>query len=110
MNDNSQYKLIFYIPIKDAERVKESIFSTGAGRLGNYSHCSWQTQGMGQFRALVGANPSIGEIGKLVTVAEFRIEILCTEHNIQAAIAALISSHPYEEPAYEVLNILNHTF
>ena len=102
------YKLIFYVPENDAELVKESVFKTGAGTLGNYSHCSWETKGLGQFKPLTGSNPTIGSQNKLEKVEELRVEILCSNENIKAAVHALKDSHPYEEPAFEVISIENH--
>lgn len=104
------YKLIFYVPTKDSEVVKESIFATGAGSIGNYSHCSWETEGVGQFMPLEGSSPKIGSQNKIEKVQELRVEILCEESNIQAAVDALNTSHPYEEPAYEVISIQNYKF
>ncbi len=104
------YKLIFYVPKDNAEVVKESIFATGAGSIGNYSHCAWETLGTGQFKPLPGANPSIGGINQIEKVIELRVEILCKEDNIKTAIQALKSSHPYEEPAYEIVSIENDKF
>lgn len=101
------YKLIFYVPVNDAEKVKSAIFVTGAGTLGNYSHCSWETQGVGQFKPLVGSNPSIGQQYSLERVDELRVEILCTDKNLRSAIVALKDAHPYEEVAFEVYKIFS---
>lgn len=99
------FKLIFYVPKSDLDSVKSAIFETGAGRIGNYSHCSWEVLGFGQFRPLQGANPSIGMVNKVEKVEEYRVEVLCTEKVIHKAIKALRKSHPYEEPAFEVVKI-----
>ena len=101
------YKLIFYTPKDEAEKVKEAIFATGAGSIGNYAKCSWQTEGIGQFLPLAGSKPTLGTQGEIEQVAELRVEILCTENNIRAAIAAMKEAHSYEEVAYEVLSIEN---
>ncbi len=102
------YKLIVYVPEQSVEVVKEAIFKTGAGKIGNYDKCAWQVLGTGQFRALNGANPTIGTVNALENVPEYRVEILCLEDNILNAIKAMLSSHPYEEPAYEVVSIYNY--
>lgn len=104
------YKLIFYVPICDAESVKNNIFKTGAGSIGNYSHCSWETKGVGQFMPNAGACPAIGQLDQIERVDELRVEILCEEANIELALEAMFEAHPYEEPAYEVISILNHKF
>ncbi len=96
------YKLIFFVPENAVETVKQAIFATGAGSLGNYAQCSWQTLGTGQFLPLDGANPTIGEIDNVERVSEWRVEILCTAENIKSAVTALKTAHPYEEPAFEV--------
>lgn len=95
------YKLAFFVPDGAAESVKEAIFATGAGRLGNYAACCFQTRGVGQFRPLAGADPHIGRLGTLTHVDELKIELICHDELIHAAVAALKRAHPYEEPAYE---------
>jgi hypothetical protein len=102
------YKLIIYVPKDNAEAVKSAIFQTGAGCLGNYESCSWETEGVGQFKPLVGAKPTLGSVGSIERVPELRVEILCVESNIKAAIDALKANHIYEEPAFEVISIENH--
>lgn len=96
------YKLAFFVPVEHAESVKEAVFETGAGRIGNYEACCFQTRGIGQFRPLKGADPHIGQLGTLETVEEFKIELVCEDELIKAAIAALKLAHPYEEVAYDV--------
>ena len=96
------YKLAFFVPETHKEQVKQAIFATGAGRIGQYDCCSWEVQGTGQFRALPGANPFLGQQGTLETVQEFRVELVCEDHLIDAAVAALRSTHPYEEPAFDL--------
>lgn len=110
MSNTPFYKLIFYVPTKDAQRVKESIFQTGAGTIGNYSHCSWEVEGIGQFKPLKGSNPSIGTIEKIEQVKELRIELMCTQDQLKDAVFALKESHPYEEPAFDIISIQNHLF
>ncbi len=103
----NNYKLVFFVPEGSVEEVKKAIFATGAGSLGNYAQCSWQTLGMGQFLPLDGANPTIGNVDVVEQVSEWRVEILCTAENIKDAIEALKKSHPYEEPAFEVYALTN---
>lgn len=97
------YKLVVYIPEKSLEKVKKALFSAGAGRLGNYDSCAWQTKGTGQFRPLEGSDPHIGHQGEVETLVEWRLETL-----VEASLAvdvknALLAAHPYEEPAFEFL-------
>lgn len=95
------YKLAFFVPIDAAEGVKEAVFRSGAGRIGDYEACCFQTRGTGQFRPLDGADPHIGQVGELEHVEEFRVELVCRDELINDAVAALKAAHPYEEPAYE---------
>ena len=99
------YKLTFFVPIDSAENVKQAVFSAGAGKIGNYEHCCFQTKGMGQFKPLDSANPTIGKVGELTIVEELKIELVCSDDNIKKAVSALIESHPYETPAYEVIKL-----
>lgn len=99
------YKLCFFVPAAFAEKVKQAVFETGAGRLGNYENCAWQTSGQGQFKPLAAANPFIGSKGQLEHVEELRVELLCTEDNVRNAVAALKQAHPYECPAYDVVKL-----
>lgn len=110
MSNEQLYKLIFYVPKADAERVKSSVFNSGAGSIRNYSHCCWETEGVGQFMPLTGSNPTIGNQNRIEKVIELRVEVLCSTSVVKAAIEAMKSAHPYEEPAYEVVSIQNHLF
>jgi len=95
------YTFCFFVPETDAEAVKDAVFAAGAGRLGNYDKCAWQTSGRGQFRPLAGSSPYIGNCGKLETVSELRVEMICSAAALPAAIAALQQAHPYETPAFQ---------
>jgi len=81
------------------------MFDAGAGVLGDYQECSWQVLGQGQFRPLKDSQPYLGEINKLEKVAEYKVEMLCPEKALKRVIQALKSSHPYEVPAYSVIEI-----
>ncbi|MDC9725976.1 MAG: NGG1p interacting factor NIF3 [Gammaproteobacteria bacterium] len=98
-------KLVFFVPESHKESVKQAVFEQGAGRYEGYDCCSWETKGIGQFKPLSGSQPFIGQQGKIETVAEYRVEMMCSEQYIKAVLAALIHSHPYETPAYEVQSI-----
>jgi hypothetical protein len=95
------YKLCFYVPESHLEPVKQAIFEAGAGCIGQYDQCCWQIKGQGQFRPLTGSQPFIGGLGVLETVDEYRVEMVCADDCISAAVAALRSAHPYEEPALD---------
>lgn len=99
------YKITFYVPETHLTEVKQALFAAGAGRVGDYDSCAWQVRGEGQFRPLAGANPFLGQVGTLETVAEYKVELVCDVDHIHAAIAALKAAHPYEEPAYDVVKL-----
>lgn len=98
----STYKLCFYVPATHVEVVKEALFAQGAGRMGNYSCCAWQTLGEGQFMPLAGSSPFLGQHNMVEKVAEYKVEMICEERCLEAAIRALKETHPYEEPAWDV--------
>lgn len=101
------YKIVFYVPINHAEQVKNALFTIGAGKIGEYSHCAWQVLGEGQFMPLENSNAYIGTKHQLETIQEYKVEMVCSTDLIQDAIKALKASHPYEEPAYQVLKMEN---
>lgn len=96
------HKLVFYVPESHVEAVKSAVFNAGAGRIGDYDSCSWQTLGEGQFRPLPGSSPFIGEVDRLERVAEYRVELVCADEVVAPALAALRKAHPYEEPAFDL--------
>ena len=96
------YQIVVYIPETHLEPVKEALFQAGAGKIGDYDSCAWQTLGQGQFRPLEGSTPFIGQTGEVETVDEYRVELVCEEEALKAAVEAMIAAHPYEEPAYSV--------
>lgn len=99
------YQLIVYVPAAHAEDVKTALFSAGAGRYENYDRCSWETPGMGQFRPLKGSNPTIGRHGITEKIEEIKIETVCTADVIMDVLMMLKEVHPYEEPAYGVIEL-----
>jgi hypothetical protein len=100
------YKLTVFVPEEALEQVKSALFAAGAGKIGNYEQCCWQVQGIGQFMPLVGSNPHIGTQDSLERVNEWRIEMVVATANIQKVIGALKQAHPYETPAYDVIEVL----
>jgi hypothetical protein len=100
-----RYSLVFYVPIADAHKVKQAVFAAGAGKIGNYEQCCWETQGVGQFLPLQGSNPNIGVHDSLETVDELRIELICEQQHLQNVVTALKASHPYETPAYHCIKL-----
>ena len=100
------YMLVTYVPEDNLEKVKSAIFFAGAGAIGNYSNCSWQVKGQGQFKPENGSSPFLGEINKLEKVDEYRLEFACKESGIKKIVEALLKAHPYETPAYHVIKVL----
>ncbi len=100
-------KLTFYVPIDAKEKVKEALFMAGAGKLGAYENCSFETEGIGQFRPLPEANPSIGKIGILEKIPEVRVEMVLEDHILKAVVDALRRAHPYEVPAFDITTCLD---
>ncbi len=100
-------KLIYYVPESHLESTKTAIFNAGAGGIGNYEHCAWQVLGTGQFKPVKGANPFIGERDRLEQVPEWRVETIVPNAKARAVAQALQLAHPYEEPAFEFMQILD---
>ncbi|MFC5177223.1 Nif3-like dinuclear metal center hexameric protein [Nocardioides taihuensis] len=103
--DVAMDKLTTYVPVADADRVRAALAGAGAGRIGDYDHASFSTPGQGRFRPLDGARPVIGEVGRVETVGEERIEVVLARPARAAVVAALLDVHPYEEPAYDVVEL-----
>jgi len=96
------YKICVFIPASHLQQVKTALFESGAGHIGNYDCCSWQTLGTGQFRPNENSRPFIGKSGTIETVEEYKVEMVCDDSKIKQAIQAMKQAHPYEEPAYDV--------
>ena len=94
------------MPREALDAVRTALFEAGAGRIGNYEHCSWYTQGTGTFFGGEGTHPSLGEAGREQRVAELRLETVFPEEKQDDVIAALRRAHPYEEPAFDVYALL----
>ncbi len=105
--DQPLAKLTTYVPGGDAERVREALAEAGAGRIGDYDHASFSTGGEGRFRPLPGADPAIGSVGEVETVGETRIEVVLPRSRRTPVVAALLAAHPYEEPAYDLVDLLD---
>ena len=95
------HKIEIYVPESHLEAVKDALFAAGAGRLGNYDKCSWQTLGTGQFRPLDGSKPFLGAKGEVEHVKEWKLELICDSTHLDSAIKAMKEAHPYETPAYQ---------
>ena len=105
MGISNLYKIEFYAPESHLEKVKEAMFEAGAGRVGAYDSCAWQTLGKGQFRPQEQSDPFIGSNGLLETVSEYKVEMVCEEQLLSTVVVALKESHPYEEVAYSLVQL-----
>ena len=102
-------KIVVFVPKKHADLVRKAIGNTGGGNIGNYSHCSFSTEGVGRFKPLLGAKPAIGKIGKLEEVLEERVEFICSRTKAKEIISAIKKVHPYEEVAFDIYPLISET-
>jgi hypothetical protein len=100
------FKLCFYVPESHLEPVKSAVFAAGAGRIGDYDSCCWQVLGQGQFRPLEGSQPYLGRLGEVEQVPEYRVELVCEQSRVKAAVSAMLGAHPYEEPAWDLVALV----
>lgn len=97
-----RYKIVVYVPENYGDKLRQAMGNAGAGKIGNYSHCTFTLKGTGRFKPEEGANPTIGSVGKLEEVKEDRIETICEEDKLHAVLKSIKDAHPYEEPATDV--------
>ncbi|MDK8180975.1 Nif3-like dinuclear metal center hexameric protein [Paenibacillus sp. UMB4589-SE434] len=95
-------KLVVFVPKSHAEQVRTAILDTGAGWIGDYSHCSFNLEGIGTFKPLEGTNPFIGTTGKVEEVEEVRMETIIPSSVKSRVLRAMLKAHPYEEVAYDL--------
>lgn len=96
------YKIAVFVPEGYEDDVRKALGDAEAGWIGNYSHCTFQTKGIGTFKPLEGAEPFIGRVDEIEKVDEYRIETVVSQRNLSNAINKMIEAHPYEEVAYDV--------
>ncbi|MBN1416799.1 MAG: Nif3-like dinuclear metal center hexameric protein [Bacteroidales bacterium] len=100
-------KLVTFVPLDHADRVRTALFNAGAGHIGNYDQCSYNLEGMGSFRGSEETTPFVGETGNLHFEKEVRIETIFPKAIQSSVIASLLASHPYEEAAYDIYRLEN---
>ncbi|MDT8401033.1 MAG: Nif3-like dinuclear metal center hexameric protein [Bacteroidales bacterium] len=105
--DNKLLKLVVFVPLSYATKVREAIFDAGAGHIGNYDRCSYNVRGEGTFRAGPSAEPFAGEPGREHTEEEVRVETVLPVHIKNSVLKAMIDAHPYQEAAYDLYRIEN---
>ncbi len=104
---NHLIKLVYFVPTEQADETRKAVFEAGAGHIGNYDMCSYNTEGKGSFRAGEETNPFVGNKGEVHFEREVRVETIFPKHLKNKIISALINSHPYEEVAYDLYPLEN---
>lgn len=104
---NSLLKLVTFVPTEQAERVRKALFAAGCGNIGGYDSCSYNLKGEGTFRAGENTHPFCGSIGELHREEEVRIETILPSYKKGEVVRALLSAHPYEEPAFDLYPLEN---
>ena len=99
-------KLVVFVPPEAVDAVRDAVFDAGAGRIGAYERCSWYTEGTGTFLGGEGTSPALGEPGREERVPEVRLETVFPAERHEQVVAALRAAHPYEEPAFDVYELL----
>jgi hypothetical protein len=107
--DIDYVKIVVFVPADDADKIRNVLNESGAGRIGNYDNCSFSTRGLGRFRGLEGSKPALGNIGRVEEIEEERIETICPKAKLEDVIKAVRAAHPYEEAAIDVFPLLNQS-
>lgn len=105
MKKINKVKIVVFVPLTHTDIVREVIGKAGGGKIGDYSFCSFSSKGIGRFKPEAGANPAIGEVGKIECVEEERIEFVCDREILDDVIEVIKKVHPYEEIALDVYPI-----
>jgi hypothetical protein len=100
-------KLVVFVPPESLEVVRGALFAAGAGRIGAYERCSWYTDGTGTFFGGEGTDPATGRSGVEERVTELRLETVFPAKRHDEVVAALRAAHPYEEPAFDVYELVS---
>ena len=103
----SNVKIITFVPVENADQVRQALGEAGAGQIGEYSYCSYSVIGTGRFVPSDKANPHIGKAGKAEAVEEERIEVVCDRSIARKVAAAMRQAHPYEEVAFDVYPLID---
>lgn len=105
--ETKNVKIVVFVPETHTDIVREAMGNADAGVIGNYTHCTFSTKGIGRFKPGQGANPHIGEVGKFEEVVEERIETVCAREKLDEVIVAIKKVHPYDEVAMDVYPLLD---
>ncbi|OGM18513.1 hypothetical protein A2686_02840 [Candidatus Woesebacteria bacterium RIFCSPHIGHO2_01_FULL_38_10] len=104
---SSQIKLVVFTPKSHTDVVRKAMGDAGAGKIGNYSHCSYSVEGIGRYKPVEGAKPAIGGVGKFEEVEEERVECVCDKGKAKGVIEAVRKVHPYEEVAFDIYPLIS---
>lgn len=102
-----KFKIIVFCPESHTEKIAKAMSKAGAGVIGKYLDCSFRLKGKGTFRGGAGTNPYIGRKGELKSIDEIRLEMICNSEDLEAAIKSMLNVHPYDEPAYDIYEVLS---
>jgi dinuclear metal center YbgI/SA1388 family protein len=105
--ENQLKKIFTFVPVAHIDKVRDAVFNTGAGQIGNYSECSFNVEGTGTFKAMDGANPFVGDVGSRHYEPEVKVEVIFPAYLESKVLSALIKAHPYEEVAYDIVPLGN---
>jgi hypothetical protein len=101
------HKLVWFVPREALDSTREAVFAAGAGRIGDYTRCSWYTAGTGTFRGGAKTDPAVGEAGREERATELRVETVVPAERLREVVVALVAAHPYEEVAYDVYPLVD---
>jgi len=105
--DIQMFKLVVFVPKENVDEMISALGNAGGGVIGDYSHCTFRSEGTGTFYPMLGARPYLGNIGELNRVDEYRLEILVSPDRIEGVIKTMLDVHPYEEVAYDIYEVKN---
>lgn len=108
--DITRVKIIVTIPVENVDEIRNAICEAGAGVIGNYTDCSMSTKYIGTFKPTDEANPYIGKNNNLEFVEEEKLEVVCDVKLVKKVITKLREVHPYEEPAIDIIPLLDENF
>ncbi len=105
--ESSKVKIVTFVPLENADAVRDALGGAGAGKIGEYSFCSYSIVGKGRFTPSENANPHIGENNHAETVDEERVEVVCERSRAREVIEAMKQAHPYEEVAFDIYPLID---
>ena len=108
--DVEKVKIFVTIPVENVKEVRNAVCESGAGIIGNYSYCSSSTKSLGTFIPNENANPNIGKNDVLEVVEEEKLEFICDVNNVKKVLTELRKVHPYEEPAIDIVPLIDEKY